>query len=157
MEQTHSNFALKAYGIGDGDEVITTPNSYIASAGAIASVGAKIRFADVREDLNIDPHKIRSALSTKTKAIIAVHLTGRPADMDPILEIANSENIVVIEDAAQAFGASCWEKVGGLGDIGSFSLHPLKNLNVFGDGGLITTNDEDLYLKIKSEKPWSNR
>jgi dTDP-4-amino-4,6-dideoxygalactose transaminase len=141
--------ALRAMGIGPGDEVITAPNSFIASAGAIAAVGATMKFVDVRDDLNIDPDKICAAITPKTKAIMPVHLTGRPADMDAVMEIANRNKIYVIDDAAQAFGAEYkGKKVGGLGHITAFSLHPLKNLNVFGDGGLIATNCDGVAEKI---------
>ena len=141
--------ALRALDIGPGDEVITAPNSFIASAGAIAMVGADIRFADVGPDYNIDPAKIESAITDKTKAIMPVHLTGRPADMDPINEIARAKNLYVIEDAAQAIGAKYKGRpVGSLGDIASFSLHPLKNLQVYGDGGILTTSDEKLYERM---------
>ena len=141
--------ALRALDIGPGDEVITAPNSFIASAGAIAMVGADIRFADVGPDYNIDPAKIEGAITDKTKAIMPVHLTGRPADMDPINEIARANDLYVIEDAAQAVGAKYKGRpVGSLGDIASFSLHPLKNLQVYGDGGFLTTSNERLYDRM---------
>lgn len=142
--------ALRAFDIGPGDEVITAPNSFIASAGAIAMVGAEIRFADVGPDYNIDPQKVEAAISPRTKAIMPVHLTGRPADMDAINEIAKRHNLRVIEDAAQAIGAKYRDRpVGSLGDVGSFSLHPLKNLQVFGDAGFLTTSDSELYERMK--------
>ncbi len=141
--------SLKALGIGEGDEVITVPNSFIATAGAINVVGAKPVFVDVKEDYNIDPEKIEQAITTKTKAIIPVHLTGRVADMDKIMIIAKKHGLFVIEDAAQAVGAEYKnKKAGSFGDTGCFSLHPLKNLHVQGDGGIITTNDKELYEKI---------
>lgn len=144
---------LRALGIGPGDEVITAPNSFIASAGAIAAVGARPAFADVGEDLNLDPGVLEAAITPGTKAIMAVHLTGRPAEMNAINEIANAHGIKVIEDAAQAIGASYHGKrVGGLGLAAGFSLHPLKNLNVMGDGGLVTTDDDGLYETIKRER-----
>lgn len=137
---------LKAYGIGPGDEVITAPNSFLASASVIAAVGAKPVFADIRQDLNIDPQEIAGKITKKTRAIIPVHLTGRPADMGPINELAKKYNLKVVEDAAQAIGAEYrGKKAGSLGDAGCFSLHPLKTLNACGDGGAITTNDERLY------------
>lgn len=137
--------ALRALNIGPGDEVITAPNSFIASAGAVQMVGATTRFADIGEDYNLDPAKLEAAVTDRTKAIIVVHLTGRPADMDPINEIAKRHNLYVIEDAAQAIGAKYKDRlVGSLGDIASFSLHPLKNLQVYGDGGFLTTSDEAL-------------
>jgi dTDP-4-amino-4,6-dideoxygalactose transaminase len=141
--------SLKAFGIGGGDEVITAPNSFIATASVIIAAGAKPVFVDVRNDYNIDPCLIEQAISPRTRAIIPVHLTGRPADMDPIMEIASKHGIHVIEDAAQAVGAKYRnQKVGSLGDAGCFSLHPLKTLNACGDGGIITTNDEQLYKKL---------
>jgi len=138
--------SMKALGIGEGDEVITAPNSYLASASSIALCGATPVFADVRADFNIDPNQIQKKISSKTKAIVVVHLTGRPADMDAINKIAENHKIEVIEDAAQAVGAEYkGKRVGGLGRIGCFSLHPLKNLAAAGDAGMITTNDEKLY------------
>jgi len=141
--------AFKALGIGPGDEVITAANSFLASAAAITLVGAKPVFVDVREDCNIDPELIEPALTPRTKAILPVHLTGKPADMHPILEIARGRNLHVIEDAAQAVSASYHGKrVGSFGVIGCFSLHPLKNLNACGDGGVMTTGDESLWNKL---------
>ncbi len=138
--------SMRALGIGPGDEVITAPNSYLASASSIELIGATAVFADVSSSYNLDPIEIEKKISHKTKAIIAVHLTGRPADMDAINEVACKHNLFVIEDAAQAVGATYKGKpVGGLGFIGSFSLHPLKNLAAIGDAGIITTNDEKVY------------
>lgn len=140
---------LKALGIGPGDEVITAPNSFIASASMIAATGAKVVFVDVGEDMNIDPALIEEALTPRTRAILPVHLTGRPAAMEPINEIARRHGLFVVEDAAQAIGARYQgRRVGGLGIAAGFSLHPLKNLGVYGDGGLITTNDDALAEKI---------
>jgi len=137
--------ALKAVGVGPGDEVITAANSFISSGGAIAALGAIPIFADIRDDLNIDPEAIEHNITKKTKAIMPVHLTGRPAPMDEILFLAQKYNLKVVEDSAQAVGASYKnQKVGSMGDIGVFSLHPLKNLHVYGDGGVITTNDPEL-------------
>jgi len=144
------HLALRAAGIGENDEVITAPNSFIASAASIAVVGAKPVFIDVLNDLNIDPDKIEQSITSKTKAIIPVHLTGRPAQMKPINEIAKKYNLLVIEDAAQAIGAEYFgKKVGSLGDAACFSLHPLKNLHAFGDAGMFTTNNERLINRIK--------
>ena len=141
---------MYALNIGRGDEVITAPNSYISSASSISNVVAKPVFADIRKDLNLDPACVERRITNKTKAIIAVHLTGRPAAMEELNLIAQKYELYLIEDAAQAIGARYkGKRVGGLSTAGSFSLHPLKNLNVMGDGGLITTNDEDLYLKLK--------
>ncbi|MBI1971035.1 DegT/DnrJ/EryC1/StrS family aminotransferase [Candidatus Woesearchaeota archaeon] len=136
---------MKALGIGSGDEVITATNSFLASAGAIAAIGAKPVLVDVRDDLNIDPVAIEQAITPTTKAIIPVHLTGRPADMNKIIDIAHRHRLFVIEDAAQAVGAEYYgRKVGSLGTAAAFSLHPLKILHVYGDGGVITTNDDAL-------------
>lgn len=138
--------SLKALEIGKGDEVITVPNSFLATASAICMVGAKPVFVDVCEDYNINSELIRNKITSNTRAIIPVHLTGRPAAMDQILSIAKKNNLFVIEDAAQAVGAKYnGQKVGSLGITGCFSVHPLKNLNACGDGGIITTNDENIY------------
>jgi len=140
---------LHALGVGPGDEVITAPNSFIASAWVIARVGAKPVFADVRADYNIDPAKVREAVTPRTKAILPVHLTGRPAAMDELTEIAQKFSLFVLEDAAQAIGAKYYgRQAGSLGDAGCFSLHPLKNLHVHGDGGMITTNNQELFNKL---------
>ncbi len=136
------HLSLKSLGIGAGDEVITAPNSFIASASSIALTGARPVFADIRPDLNIDPVKIEAAVTSRTKAIIPVHLTGRPAQMDAILSIAKKHSLAVIEDCAQAVGAK-WKnkRVGSMGDVGCFSLHPLKNLYAFGDAGMVVAKD----------------
>ncbi len=140
---------MKALGINKGDEVITAPNSFLATAGAVIAAGATPVFADVRDDYNIDPNKIREVIVERTKAIIPVHLTGRPADMKAILAIASEHGLFVIEDAAQAVGALYENKrVGSFGIAGCFSFHPLKTLNAYGDGGAITTNDTALYEKL---------
>ncbi|MEK7398065.1 MAG: DegT/DnrJ/EryC1/StrS family aminotransferase [Candidatus Poribacteria bacterium] len=138
--------AMKALDIGNNDEVITVPNSFLATASSIVLTGAKPVFVDVCHDYNMDPELIEPAITERTKAILPVHLTGRPADITPIMEIAKKHNLYVIEDCAQAIGAKYKDKrVGGFGDIGCFSLHPLKNLNALGDGGVITTDREDIY------------
>jgi len=138
--------AMKSLGIGVGDEVITVPNSFLASTSSIALTGANPIFVDVGNDLNIDPSKIESVITEKTKAILPVHLTGRPANMEPIMNIAQGHGLYVIEDCAQAICAVYdGDKVGSIGDIGCFSLHPLKNLNACGDGGVITTNNQGIY------------
>lgn len=140
---------LKAYGIKQGDEVITAPNSFLASASVIVACGAKPVFSDVGDDMNINPDCIEEKITSKTKAIIPVHLTGKPADMQRICAIAKKHKLFVIEDAAQAIGAQYQgKKAGCLADAGCFSMHPLKTLNACGDGGLVTTNDQQLYLKI---------
>jgi dTDP-4-amino-4,6-dideoxygalactose transaminase len=141
---------LKAMNIKDGDEVITAPNSFIASASSIALAGAKPAFVDIRDDGNMDPDKLESAINPRTKAIMPVHLTGRPAKMPEIIEIAKKHNLYVLEDAAQAVGAKLnGKRVGSWGDAACFSLHPLKNLKAIGDGGMITTKHTDLYNKLK--------
>ncbi len=141
---------FRALGIGPGDEVITAPNSFIASAGTIAMAGAKPVFADVGDDYNIDPAKLEAAITKKTKALLPVHLTGCPADMEAICEIGKRHNIPVVEDAAQAIGGAINGKpVGSWGIAAEFSLHPLKNLNVWGDGGMVSTDSEELTEKVR--------
>ncbi|MEK7563333.1 MAG: DegT/DnrJ/EryC1/StrS family aminotransferase [Patescibacteria group bacterium] len=138
--------SLKALGIGPGDEVITAPNSFIASAWTVAAVGAKPVFADVGNDYNIDPTKVEAAITPRTRAVMPVHLTGRPARMDELLAICERRGLHLVEDAAQAIGARYkGKRTGSFGVTGCFSLHPLKNLHAYGDGGLITTNDQALY------------
>jgi dTDP-4-amino-4,6-dideoxygalactose transaminase len=134
--------ALLAAGIGPGDEVITSPFSFVATAGSIAYVGAKPVFVDINpETFNIDPAKIHAAITPSTRAIMPVHLFGLPADLDPILEIARANKLLVIEDAAQAIGSRYGERfIGTIGDFGCFSFFPSKNLGGAGDGGLVTTN-----------------
>lgn len=140
---------MKALGIGPGDEVITAPNSFLATAATVIAVGARPVFVDVADDYNIDPDKIEKAVTGRTKAVIPVHLTGRPAKMKPISEIAERHRLFVIEDAAQSAGATYYgKKTGNLGTAGCFSFHPLKTLNAYGDGGGITTNDTELYEKL---------
>jgi dTDP-4-amino-4,6-dideoxygalactose transaminase len=142
--------ALKALCVGPDDEVITVANSFIATAGAIAATGAQPVFVDVNPDYNMDSLALESAISQKTRAIVPVHLTGCPAPMDAIMNIAEKHGLYVVEDAAQAVGASIGTRMtGAFGHAGCFSLHPLKNLNVAGDGGMITTDSEELYLKLK--------
>ena len=141
--------ALKAIGVGSGDEVITVPNSFVASTTCIRVLGAKPVFVDVGEDYNIAPEQIAAAITPRTKAIIPVHLTGRPCNMDAILAIAQEKGIAVIEDAAQAVLAEYkGQPVGSFGTIGCFSLHPLKNLNACGDGGVMVTDDIQLYERL---------
>ncbi len=138
--------SMQALGICVGDEVITVSHSYLSSASSIALVGANPVLIDVDSNFNMDASKLEEAITPKTKAIIVVHLTGRPADMDSILAIAKKHKLPIIEDAAQAVGATYKGKpVGGFGTFGSFSLHPLKNLAAAGDAGVITTDDENHY------------
>ena len=141
--------ALRALGVGPGSEVITPPNSYIASSGAIGLLGARPVFVDVRCDYNIDPLAIEQAITAKTKAIMPVHLTGRPAEMDAINAIAKRHGLPIIEDAAQAIATKYKERLAGaLGDIGCFSFHPLKTLNACGDGGIVVTNCRQIQQRI---------
>jgi dTDP-4-amino-4,6-dideoxygalactose transaminase len=138
---------LRGLAVGPGDEVITAPNSFVASASAAALLGATPRFVDVRrQDMNMDPGLLERAISPRTKAIVPVHLAGHPADMEPILKIGERYGIPVIEDAAQAVGTTYHGKrTGSFGRAGCFSLHPLKNLHAIGDAGVIVTDDEKLY------------
>jgi dTDP-4-amino-4,6-dideoxygalactose transaminase len=149
---------MRALGIGEGHEVIVPPNSYLASASSVALAGARPVFVDVRDDFNLDPSLIEAAITPRTKAIMAVHLTGRPADLDAIQHIAYKHGLFVIEDAAQAVCASYKGKpVGGFGTAAGFSLHPLKNLNAAGDGGVITTNDPALYEVLRKARTHGHR
>jgi len=152
--------SLMAIGVGPGDEVITTPFTFFATAGSIARLGARPVFVDIEPDtFNIDPTKIEQAITARTKAIIPVHLFGQAAEMDPIVQIARKHNIRIIEDAAQAIGAKYnGQLVGGIGDLGCLSFFPSKNLGGFGDGGMIVTNDDDLaercrVLRVHGSKP----
>ena len=143
--------SLKALGIKEGDEVITPTYSFYATAGAIATAGAKPIFIDVKDDLNIDENKIEEKITKKTKAIVPVHWSGRICNMDKILKIAKKHNLHIVEDACHAILAHDDKKkfAGNFGIVGCFSLHPLKNLNVWGDGGIITTNNKNIYQKLK--------
>lgn len=145
---------LKSLGIKEGDEVITTPFTFFATAEAISMVGAKPVFVDVRlEDFNIDSEKIEIAITDKTKAIMPVHIFGTPADMDKINEIVQRYNLYVIEDACQAIGAKYKGKmVGSIGDVACFSFFPTKNLGTYGDGGLITTNNDEIASVCRALK-----
>lgn len=147
--------AIIASGVKPGDEVITTPFTFIATTETISQSGAKIVFADIDEETyNIDPKSIEEKITHKTKAIIPVHLYGYPADMKNIIEIAQKYNLKIIEDCAQAFTAKIsingeWKFVGSIGTCGTFSFFPAKNLGAYGDGGLITTNNEEIAQTIK--------
>lgn len=144
--------ALMACGIGEGDEVITTPFTFFSTAESISCVGAVPVFADVRKDTyNIDPSKIEEKITPKTKAIMPVHIFGQPAEMDEIKKIAEKHNLLVIEDAAQAAGSVYkGRKSGSLGDVGCFSFFPTKNLGCAGDGGMITTDNDDIAIIVKA-------
>ena len=146
--------ALKSLGIEEGDEVITTDYTFFATAEAIRFVGATPVFCDVELDTyNIDPSQIEEKITDKTKAIICVHLFGNACKMDEINDIAKRHNLYVVEDAAQAINSQYKGKnVGNLGDIACFSFFPTKNLGCFGDGGMITTNDDDLATIIRALK-----
>ncbi len=153
--------ALRALEIGTGDEVITTPFTFVATAEVISAVGATPIFVDIDSNtFNIDLQQVAAAITPKTKAIIPVHLFGQPVDMTALMAIAKSHNLAVIEDCAQATGAT-WDnqKVGSIGDIGCFSFYPTKNLGGCGDGGAITTNDPQLAaeLRILKEHGQKNR
>jgi dTDP-4-amino-4,6-dideoxygalactose transaminase len=143
--------SLEALGIGEGDEVITTPFTFFATSEVISLLKAKPVFVDIdSKTFNIDPDKIEDAITTKTKAVIPVHLFGQMAEMDDIEYLAEKYDLYIIEDACQAIGAEYkGRRAGSIGDTGCFSFFPTKNLGAFGDGGLITTNDEKLYEKIK--------
>ncbi len=142
--------SLWSSGIKKGDEVITSPISFVATANSIIHVGAKPVFVDVSDDLNINVDLIEAAITKKTKAIMPVHWTGRVCKMDKIIRIAKKYNLKIIEDAAQATGAYYKNKhAGTFGNISAFSTHPLKNLNALGDGGFIITDEKKLYDKIK--------
>lgn len=142
--------ALWSCGIGKGDEVITTAKSFIATIAAIVHVGAKPVLVDINEDLNINTNLIEEKITKNTKAILPVHWTGRICKMEHIVNIAKKHNLIVIEDAAQAMGSYYKnEHAGSFGKIACYSAHPLKNLNALGDAGYITTNDENIYKKIK--------
>jgi len=142
---------LLALGIGQGDEVITVPNTFIATAEAITYCKARPVFVDVDQNtFTMNPAELEKSLTEKTKAIIPVHLFGQPADMDPILEFARANGLFVIEDAAQAHGAEYkGRKAGTMGDAGSFSFYPGKNLGAFGEAGAVVTNDPELRKQIQ--------
>jgi dTDP-4-amino-4,6-dideoxygalactose transaminase len=143
--------ALRACDIKAGDEVITTPFTFIATAEVIALLKAKPVFVDIHPDTyNLDCNQIADKITEKTKAIIPVHLFGHPADMNPIMEIAAKKNLKVIEDCAQAFGATYQgKKVGSIGDVGCFSFFPSKNLAGYGDGGMVITKNEEIAAKVR--------
>jgi len=143
--------ALLGLEIGPGDEVITVPNTFIATVEAISYCGAKPVFVDIEESTyNMNPSLLEAAITPKTKAIIPVHLFGQMADMDPILEIAKKHNLYVIEDAAQAHGAEYkGKRAGSMGDAGCFSFYPGKNLGAYGEGGAVVTSNAELNDKIR--------
>jgi dTDP-4-amino-4,6-dideoxygalactose transaminase len=143
--------ALRAFDIGAGDEVITTPFTFIATAEVISAVGAKPVFVDIdATTFNLDVQQVAAAITPKTKAIIPVHLFGQPVDMTALMDLATASNLVVIEDCAQSTGAT-WDgqRVGSIGQVGCFSFYPTKNLGGCGDGGAITTNDLAIASKLR--------
>jgi dTDP-4-amino-4,6-dideoxygalactose transaminase len=146
------HLALAGYGVGAGDEVVTVPNTFIATVEAIAMSGAKPVLVDVRADTAlIDVEKVRAAITPNTKAVIPVHLFGQPCDMDPLMALAKKHGCVVIEDACQAHGSTYkGRKAGSLGSAAAFSFYPSKNLGAFGEGGAVTTNDARLHGRVKA-------
>jgi UDP-2-acetamido-2-deoxy-ribo-hexuluronate aminotransferase len=145
------HLAIDALGIGEGDEVITTPFTFFATAEAILYTGATPVFVDIQPDtMNIDPRQIDAHITPRTKAILPVHLFGHPSDMKEILRIAKKHRLKVIEDCAQAFGARINNRtVGSIGDAGCFSFYPSKNLGGYGDGGMVTINNQRLAGLIR--------
>lgn len=150
------HLALLAAGVGPGDEVITVPFTFVATVAAIEYAGAKPVFVDVEpEFLTMDPATLEAAITPRTKAIIPVHLFGQPADMDPIMAIARTHNLVVIEDACQAHGSEYkGRRCGSIGQIGCFSFYPGKNLGAYGEGGAVVTSDPDVAKKIRLLRAW---
>lgn len=154
------HLVLRSLGLSEGDEIITAPNSFVASASTIALAGARPVFVDIRDDGNIDPQRIEDAITPRTRAVVPVHIAGRPARMTEILEIARRRNLFVLEDAAQSVGAALdGKRVGSLGDAACFSLHPLKILHAYGDGGMMTTSNEGLvgYMNKARNHGLANR
>jgi dTDP-4-amino-4,6-dideoxygalactose transaminase len=151
--------ALRACGIGPGDEVITAANTFIATALAISCTGATPVLVDVDpRTYTMDVSSLERAISTRTRAIIPVHLYGQPADMDPILEIARQRDLIVIEDACQAHGARYkGRRVGSLGHAAAFSFYPAKNLGAYGDGGMVVTNDEQVAESVRMLRNYGQR
>jgi dTDP-4-amino-4,6-dideoxygalactose transaminase len=143
--------ALRAYGIGEGDEVITVSHTFLATVAAISYTGARPVLVDIdRDSYNIDVGKIEEAITARTRAIIPVHLYGQTAELDPILEISRRHNLVVIEDACQAHGAGYkGKRVGALGDAGCFSFYPGKNLGAYGDAGVVVTNTKEIAERLR--------
>ena len=152
------HLALLAAGIGEGDEVITTPYTFVASVAAIRYTGARPVFVDIdARSYNLDPAKIEAAITPRTKAIMPVHLYGQTADMDPILEIAGRRNLLVIEDAAQAHGAEYkGHRAGSMGELACFSFYPGKNLGAYGEAGLVATSNPELARTIRMLRDWGS-
>ena len=145
------HLALIAAGIGEGDEVITTPFTFIATAEAILYVGATPVFVDIDpKTFNINPEKLEAAITSRTRAIIPVHLFGQPADMAAVSELAERHNLKIVEDCAQSFGAETnGQQTGSIGHAGAFSFFPSKNLGCYGDGGLVTCQDDDMAAHLR--------
>jgi dTDP-4-amino-4,6-dideoxygalactose transaminase len=150
------HLSLLTAGVEPGDEVITVPFTFVATVAAIEYAGARPVLVDVEpEFLTMDPAKLEAAITTRTKAIIPVHLFGQPADMDPIMAIARKHGLVVIEDACQAHGAEYkGQRCGSIGQLGCFSFYPGKNLGAYGEGGAVVTSDPDLAKKIRLLRAW---
>ena len=150
------HLALLAAGVGEGDEVITTPFTFVATVAAIGYARAKAVLVDIDPaSFNIDPAKIERAITPRTKVIMPVHLYGQPADMDPILDIARKHKLIVIEDAAQAHGAEYkGRRAGSIGAMACFSFYPGKNLGAYGEGGLITTGNPEYARKLRMLRDW---
>lgn len=144
------HLSLRTLGLQPGDEIITPTNSFVASTSSIVIAGFVPVLVDADDDMNIDVNKIEEAISPKTRAIMVVHLTGRPARMDPIMEIAAKYSLIVVEDSAQSIGARYKNrKIGTFGTFASFSLHPLKNLHGYGDSGVITTDSSEINERLR--------
>ena len=145
------HLALRALGIGPGDEVITSPFTFIGTSEAISYTGATPVFVDIQADtFNIDPGRIEAAITARTKAVMPVHLYGQAADLDPIIEICRRHGLRLIEDCAQSYGARYGGRMtGSFGDFGCYSFYPSKNLGAFGDGGMVTTNEETLAAEVR--------
>jgi dTDP-4-amino-4,6-dideoxygalactose transaminase len=150
------HLALLAAGVGPGDEVITVPFTFVASVAAVIYAGARPVLVDIDpRSFNMDPTAVEAAITPRTKAILPVHLYGQPADMDPIMEVAQRRGLVVIEDAAQAHGAKYKGRpAGSIGDIGCFSFYPTKNLGAYGEGGAITTNNAEFARTVRMLRDW---
>jgi dTDP-4-amino-4,6-dideoxygalactose transaminase len=153
------HLALLAAGVGPGDEVITVPFTFVATVAAIEYAGAKPVFVDIEPDYwTMDPAKIEAAITPRTKAIVPVHLYGQPADMDPILAVADRHGLVVVEDACQAHGAEYHgRRCGSMGRLGCFSFYPGKNLGAYGEGGAVVTNDAGLAGQIRLLRSWGEQ
>ena len=150
------HLALLAAGIGPGDEVVTTPFTFVATVAAICYTGARPVFVDIEPlSYTMDANQLENAITQRTKAILPVHLYGQSADMDPILEIARRQGLIVIEDSAQAHGSEYKrQRVGSIGDLGCFSFYPGKNLGAYGEGGMVVTNDSEYARTIRMLRDW---